>query len=627
MLERRPLWGLIVLLNVCFVIWRMQEPALLSVEYDGSGAGSVVNSQPNYEGQHASRNHQQIGDKQLQPIWPPRPKDLALRNAREPPQQHQQQQLYAGKHLLAESAEVYESAVKVTRKADDDNSLLHISGHISSSTGTSTNSMSSSSSSSSRFSSTSRKNKSKQLFKVYATTSSRKSTPSPLVTAATLRNNADLPATTTLSARAYTFPPDDFHQLIDLHDFTYLINQNGCSRDIQALILVHSAPANEEKRRLIRDTWANTDILPLVNGVMPLRVIFLLGTVDSEALQLDIDRENFENGDIVQGSFVDSYRNMTYKHVMAFKWFLYNCAHAQILIKADDDVYVNTPQLLIYLAGVSTAGSDGPVEGVAKRTSSVAAADALATAAITTIQQSTADNDSRSFEDHTIENSSSSSSNSGTSTSSTSNMSNSNSSHANQRYGAELKTHSKNTTQFNAAQMLFRHPHELLLCKTTLNAMVKRSYRSKWRVSAHEFPGRYYPPYCPGFAIIYSPDVAWALYNAAQKSNYFWIDDVHITGVLAQNLSIAITNAKEYILYESDCDDLLNDVVRSDDVEFLYAWHLINPQQMQKLWELYLAKAQRYFSVAPKSWRWRRGATRQQTSYNPTDFNKFKSYR
>lgn len=601
MLERRPLWGLIVLLNVCVVIWRMQEPAMLSVEYDGSGGGNVnLQQNPDFDDYvlplHQQRQQQQQTPvEQRPPLWR---KGVAVRNA------IAQQQLYAGKHLLADSAEANEIAAKVTRKADDS---LHISGHSSSS----------STSSSSNRSSTSRKNRSQQQIKEHTTSlrsvSSDKSTPSPLVTAATLKNNAELQTTTIGNARTYSFPPDDFHQLIDLLDFTYLIRQNSCNRDVQALILVHSAPANEEKRRLIRETWGNTDRLPAVNGAMPLRIIFLIGTVDTEALQLDIERENFENGDIVQGSFVDSYRNMTYKHVMAFKWFLYNCAQAQILIKVDDDVYVNTPQLLIYLDRAAVSGDAGSVgDNTLFTTAAAVATDIQASAAISL--RHTADNDRKAFENNTIVDISSGGSSSSTSSSTAADA------HA-------AHTHT-NSTQFNAAQMIFQHPRDLLFCKTNINAMVKRSYRSKWRVTAREFPGRYYPPYCPGYAIIYSPDVVLALYNAAQVSTYFWIDDVHITGVLAQNLSIAITNADQYILYETDCDNLLNDTVNSDDVEFLYAWHLINSQQVQKLWEMYLTKAHRYFSAAPTSiFVPLQAAAKQQTSPHPTDYNKFKSYR
>lgn len=60
---------------------------------------------------------------------------------------------------------------------------------------------------------------------------------------------------------------------------------------------------------------------------------------------------------IPQGSFRDSYKNLTYKHVMMLKYLIYHCPQAKYLLKADDDIYVNTPVLLNFLQELSPAGS------------------------------------------------------------------------------------------------------------------------------------------------------------------------------------------------------------------------------------------------------------------------------
>ncbi|XP_035793137.1 uncharacterized protein LOC118467134 [Anopheles albimanus] len=103
------------------------------------------------------------------------------------------------------------------------------------------------------------------------------------------------------------------------------------------LVLVHSAPANVEKRDTIRSTWGRPDSRA--------RLIFLLGAVNTSAAQRAIEEESLTNDDIVQGSFVDAYRNMTYKHVMALKWYNYHCPDARYVLKVDDDVFINTPVL------------------------------------------------------------------------------------------------------------------------------------------------------------------------------------------------------------------------------------------------------------------------------------------
>ena len=68
-----------------------------------------------------------------------------------------------------------------------------------------------------------------------------------------------------------------------------------------------------------------------------------MGAVESLSLQHDLDLESLNYSDLVQGNFLDAYRNMTYKHVMALKWFTYYCDEVKYMMKTDDDVFINTP--------------------------------------------------------------------------------------------------------------------------------------------------------------------------------------------------------------------------------------------------------------------------------------------
>ena len=214
---------------------------------------------------------------------------------------------------------------------------------------------------------------------------------------------------------------------------------------------MHSAPENVEKRRTIRETWGS------VLGTSRVLMYFLLGTVDKSEDQLRIEAENEAMGDLIQGNYHDSYRNMTYKHVCGLKWFSYYCPLAKFLIKNDDDVFVNSPFLLDYLL--------------------------------------------------------------------------------------------KNRNQIQGEK-------QLIWCKKLPSASVKRTYRSKWRVSVKEFPKKYYPPYCPGFSVIYSEDLAKDLYVEAQKTNYFWIDDVHVTGTLTQQLNVSIKPLEDMFQTVSEAEEL-----------------------------------------------------------------------
>ena len=56
----------------------------------------------------------------------------------------------------------------------------------------------------------------------------------------------------------------------------------------------------------------------------------------------EIKEENYLHGDLVQGNFIDSYRNLTHKGVMGLRSVTENCEQAQFIVKIDDDMCVNT---------------------------------------------------------------------------------------------------------------------------------------------------------------------------------------------------------------------------------------------------------------------------------------------
>lgn len=279
-----------------------------------------------------------------------------------------------------------------------------------------------------------------------------------------------------------SMPSDDYRRLIDINDFEYTLNQSSCSADPaaaqpMAVFLIHSAPLNRAKRHVIRDTWGKMDSRA--------RLYFLIGAVNSTKIQTKIEEENTIHNDIIQGSFMDAYRNMTYKHIMALKWFIYNCPKVRYLVKTDDDVFVNTPYIFQYL---------------------------------------------------------------------------------------ETKADAQN----------------FLFCYEVAKSRIKRTYRSKWRVSPKEFPGVYYPPYCPGFSIIYSGDAAWKLYNEAQRTKYFWIDDVHITGTLAQKVNINITAMGKYYLTGEPLRDIFDGNFNTTTTEFIFADADLVEKQIRSLWNAVL---------------------------------------
>lgn len=64
------------------------------------------------------------------------------------------------------------------------------------------------------------------------------------------------------------------------------------------------------------------------------------------------ESDRFE--DIVQGNFVEAYRNLTYKHVMGLRWAATECSIAKYIIKVDDDTVFDAFYLQTYLVNLES---------------------------------------------------------------------------------------------------------------------------------------------------------------------------------------------------------------------------------------------------------------------------------
>ncbi|CAG5120303.1 unnamed protein product [Candidula unifasciata] len=73
-----------------------------------------------------------------------------------------------------------------------------------------------------------------------------------------------------------------------------------------------------------------------------------------------------------------------------------------------------------------------------------------------------------------------------------------------------------------------------IFCMVLFNGTMFVHRTGKWKVDSHILPNRTHYPfsYCTGFAVILTPDLINELYQAANVSPFFWIDDVYLFGVL-----------------------------------------------------------------------------------------------
>ncbi|XP_070534907.1 uncharacterized protein [Ptychodera flava] len=116
---------------------------------------------------------------------------------------------------------------------------------------------------------------------------------------------------------------------------------------VDLLIVVISNVVNTERRKAIRETWAMSNTYqPLMEGV---RHVFIVAKAHDSRINDQVHSEAERYGDIIILNFPDSYDILTRKTIMAFKWASFYCSQARHVLKADDDVFINTMNLLTYL--------------------------------------------------------------------------------------------------------------------------------------------------------------------------------------------------------------------------------------------------------------------------------------
>ncbi|ESO95790.1 hypothetical protein LOTGIDRAFT_116475 [Lottia gigantea] len=118
-----------------------------------------------------------------------------------------------------------------------------------------------------------------------------------------------------------------------------------CKQNLFILAFVHSSPNNVKERNQIRLTWGGDKTF---NG-KDFRTVFMLGDPLNSTIQRIIVEEARKYKDIVQGDFKDSYRNLTYKHIMGLSWTIRNCPNVRYILKTDDDTMVNVFNMMEYL--------------------------------------------------------------------------------------------------------------------------------------------------------------------------------------------------------------------------------------------------------------------------------------
>lgn len=171
---------------------------------------------------------------------------------------------------------------------------------------------------------------------------SASSSPSP--TSTTLRQTTSPPMNTT------PFKPTPrpntckgcFHNSFDI----LLENPNICKTKpgdkLDMVIIIFTYIKSTNRRNVIRKTWTQHT----KNNTGSTRYFFAFGKYRLNKSNTELAKEADAHGDLVQASFGESYYNLTYKTVTMFGWVAKNCRNAKLVMKTDDDMWVNIPQII-----------------------------------------------------------------------------------------------------------------------------------------------------------------------------------------------------------------------------------------------------------------------------------------
>ncbi|KAJ8670731.1 hypothetical protein QAD02_001990 [Eretmocerus hayati] len=164
----------------------------------------------------------------------------------------------------------------------------------------------------------------------------------------------------------------DATKLMDLENFEYIIDakcalkskhfkQLPNGQEMKAVWVVTSYAGDVTKRSALRNAYTDEELRQL--GI---RRIFLLGTLNDGAqrksgvTQLAIQNEAERFQDIIQGNFIEAYKNLTYKHLMGLQWAVDRCSNTHLYImKMDDDIIVNIYEAMALLENKSSANARG----------------------------------------------------------------------------------------------------------------------------------------------------------------------------------------------------------------------------------------------------------------------------
>ena len=136
----------------------------------------------------------------------------------------------------------------------------------------------------------------------------------------------------------------------------HILPQQVCKHNTNYLIAVISHVGNTKNRNKIRKCLANPSGSTGNNqktwrfckgqtcsNMSQISHIFVTGRSNSTILQKNLEIENIQHDDIVQGHWLESYRNLVYKSILLLEYSDKYCKKAKYILKIDENVDLNWP--------------------------------------------------------------------------------------------------------------------------------------------------------------------------------------------------------------------------------------------------------------------------------------------
>lgn len=135
------------------------------------------------------------------------------------------------------------------------------------------------------------------------------------------------------------------------YNCTLLINEETlCSqhKKVFLLVAIRTIYSHIDRRKILRESFHLKPNLG-VNDEIVVKHVFLFGNSGNPSLEKQIRKESKEYNDILQADYIESYSNLTYKSIMAWKWSIDYCPNAEYVIVMNDELLFDMGKVLLFL--------------------------------------------------------------------------------------------------------------------------------------------------------------------------------------------------------------------------------------------------------------------------------------